>query len=136
MVHSYHSVKNITSGEGGSILTNNSKYYRKISKVVVMDLKIEEKISWHYDINEIGYNFRLTDIQCALGLSQLNDLNKKISRRRKIAKIYDKFFKKDSRFKIQKILKKSISSYHLYIVLFPFKNLMQKTFFEYFEKRN
>jgi dTDP-4-amino-4,6-dideoxygalactose transaminase len=137
VVHSYHSIKNITSGEGGSILTNNAKYYRKISKSCSHGIeKRGKKFPWHYEINEIGYNFRLTDFQCALGLSQLNDLNKKISRRRKIAKIYDDFFKKDSRFKIQKMRKKSISSYHLYIVLFPFKKLIQKKFFfEYFAKK-
>ena len=100
MVHSYHSVKNITSGEGGSILTNNPMY-RKISKSCSHGLKIRKKFPWHYDINEIGYNFRLTDIQCALGLSQLNDLNK-ISRRRKVAKIYDKFFKKITGLKFKK----------------------------------
>ena len=137
VVQSYHSVKNITSGEGGSILTDNSKYYNKIRKICNHGIENRgKKFPWHYDINEIGYNFRLTDFQCALGLSQLNDLNKKISRRKKIAKIYDHYFKKDKRFKIQKIINKSISSYHLYIVLFPFKKLIQKKlFFEYFAKK-
>ncbi len=137
VVQSYHSVKNITTGEGGSILTDKYKYYSYISKICSHGIENRgKKFPWHYEINQLGYNFRLTDFQCALGLSQLNDLNKKISRRRKIAKIYDNFFKKDQRFKIQKIIKKSISSYHLYIVLFPFKKLMQKKlFFEYFAKK-
>ena len=137
VVQSYHSVKNITSGEGGSILTDNIKYYDKIRKSCSHGIENRgKKFPWHYEINEIGYNFRLTDFQCALGLSQLNDLRKKISRRRKIAKIYDDYFKKDKRFKIQNIIKNSMSSYHLYIVLFPFKKLIQKKlFFEYFEKK-
>ena len=137
VVQSYHSVKNITSGEGGSILTDNPKYYNKIEKSCSHGIENRgKKYPWHYEINEIGYNFRLTDFQCALGLSQLNDLKKKIYRRRKIAKIYDDYFKKDKRFKIQKIIKKTTSSYHLYIVLFPFKKLTQKKlFFEYFAKK-
>ena len=137
VVQSYHSVKNITSGEGGSILTNNSNYYKKISKSCSHAIENRgKKFPWHYEINEVGYNFRITDFQCALGLSQLNDLKHKISKRRKIAKIYDNFFKLDNRFKVQKIREKSFSSYHLYIVLFPFKNLIEKKFFfEYLNKK-
>ncbi len=137
VVQSYHSVKNITSGEGGSILTNNYRWFKKINKISSHGIENRgKKFPWHYDINEIGYNFRITDIQCALGLSQLEDLNKKIFRRRKIAKTYDDYFKYDKRFKIQKIREKSLSSYHLYIVLFPFKNLKEKkSFFEYIAKK-
>ena len=112
VTHSYHPVKNITTGEGGAILTNNKEIFEKINTLRShgIEKKSKEKLSrkglWYYEMHELGYNYRITDIQCALGISQLKKINKFIKRKREIAKIYDEQFSKDSIFKIPKVEKK------------------------------
>ena len=89
---SFHPVKAITTGEGGAILTNNESYDKKLKLLRSHSIIRSDKTYWKYKINSLGYNFRLSDISCALGISQLKKLNKFIKRRREIAKIYDTFF--------------------------------------------
>ena len=98
VTHSYHPVKPFTTGEGGAILTKNKKLDSKIKELrshgVVRDQnKMKMEGSWFYEMNSLGYNYRLTDIQAALGLSQLRRLDKFILKRRKIASFYDKSLK-------------------------------------------
>ena len=97
VTQSYHPVKAITTAEGGSILTNNKKIYENISLLknngIIRNKNLSKKFgAWFYSIKKLGYNYRLSDIQCALGISQLKRLNQFILARRKIAKIYDKAF--------------------------------------------
>ena len=80
VTQSYHAIKNFTTGEGGSILTNNKKLHQTIhllrSHNVIREKKeLQEKGKWFYKVNEIGFNYRLTDIQAGLGISQLKKLN-------------------------------------------------------------
>ena len=91
---SFHPVKTITTGEGGMVLTNNKDFYEKL-KIFRSHgaIKKPEKGGWYYEIENPSYNFRITDFQCALGLSQLKKIGKFIKRRREIAKIYNRSFK-------------------------------------------
>ncbi len=93
-IFSFHPVKAITCGEGGMILTNNRKFYERLKILrhhgIIKNLK---KGGWYYKIEKPGYNFRITDFQCALGISQLKKLNKFIKRRREIVAQYNKVFK-------------------------------------------
>ena len=91
---SFHPVKQITTGEGGMLTTNNSKLAERISLlrnhgITSTFRQRETKGSHFYEMEELGFNYRLSDIQCALGLSQLKKLPQFIERRRQIAKIYD-----------------------------------------------
>ena len=96
-VFSFHPVKSITTGEGGVILTNNKKFYEKllifrnhgITKEKKKFLNKDEG-DWYYEMQCLGFNYRITDFQCALGLSQLKKLDKFIQHRREIADIYNK----------------------------------------------
>lgn len=121
-IFSFHPVKHITTAEGGAITTNSKEIYEKLlilrahGMVKTLDMK-----PWEYEMRELGYNYRITDIQCALGLSQLNKLEGFIARRKEISKTYDSAFKGT----IVKPLYTfdGNSSYHLYVVLVDFTKL-------------
>ena len=136
--HSYHAVKNITTGEGGSILTNNSKFDKKAKLLRNHGIEnVTRRINFKpRRMIELGYNYRLPDILCSLGISQLKRLDEFVKRRREIAKIYSQNFDQIEDIKIQKIEKNSLSSYHLYPILINFEKIKKskKKLFEYFFK--
>jgi dTDP-4-amino-4,6-dideoxygalactose transaminase len=121
--HSYHPVKNITTGEGGSVLTNNKKLFDKIKILRSHGIIRNTKQPWKYSINELGYNYRLSDIQSALGISQLKKLKKFINRKKEIAKIYDKKFRNIDIFETPKVHSNLTHSYHLYPLKIKFDKL-------------
>ena len=121
--HSYHPVKNITTAEGGSVLTNNKILHDKI-KILRSHGIIRNKIKpWKYSIETLGYNYRLTDIQSALGISQLKKIGIFIKRKKQIAKIYDKKFKNLELLEIPKVHNNVSHSYHLYPLKINFDKL-------------
>ncbi len=142
VTQSYHPAKNFTTGEGGSVLTNNKNLADRIrllrSHSMIKNPKTVKKFGqWNYFVNEIGYNYRLTDIQCALGISQLKKLDIFVKKRQDVSKIYNKEFIKISNVKVPKKIKSNYHSYHLYPLLVNFKNLKidKKKFFEILMKR-
>lgn len=97
---SFHPVKPITTGEGGMVTTNNKELYEKLKLFHTHGITREEDLltkndgPWYYEQLELGYNYRITDIQCALGLSQLKKLDAFASHRRELAARYDELFEK------------------------------------------
>jgi len=97
-VFSFHPVKNITTGEGGAVVTNSKELYKRLRMFREHGItKVPEQLyscpgEWHYEMQQMGYNYRLTDIQCALGLSQMKKLDKFIARRRKLMAWYREAF--------------------------------------------
>jgi UDP-4-amino-4,6-dideoxy-N-acetyl-beta-L-altrosamine transaminase len=121
-VFSFHPVKIITTGEGGAALTNDAKLTEKMSIFRSHGITRNPKNMtrkpdgpWYYEQISLGYNYRMTDIQAALGSSQLNRLDEYISKRLDIAHKYDNFFKN---IEIDPLVQKESrqSSYHLYVV--------------------
>lgn len=120
-VFSLHPVKHITTGEGGIITTDDSELARKMrifrNHGISSDHRQREmEGSWYYEMVDLGYNYRLTDFQCALGISQLQKLPGWIKRRQQIAKCYDKAFKNSL---IIQPLEKGLNvvhAYHLYVI--------------------
>jgi len=119
---SFHPVKHITTGEGGMVLTNNKDYYQKLLMFRTHgitreeDLLTKNKGHWYYEMQHLGYNYRLTDLQCALGISQLKRLDKFLVRRRTIAKQYNKVFKNIEEITIPYEKLGVKSAWHLYII--------------------
>ena len=140
-VFSFHPVKMITTGEGGSAHTSNKKYYdtmKSISSHGIVRQKNHLNIGINYLLYEqryLGFNYRLTDIQAALGINQLKKLNLFVKKRRNIAKIYNKHL--DRKNLILPIEKKySKSSYHLYVILIRNNNKKLRNDLILFLKKN
>jgi len=120
-VFSFHPVKHITTGEGGMVVTDNLDYATRMKRFRNHGIESDhrqraEKGTWYYEMLDLGYNYRLTDIQCALGLSQLRKLPAWIERRREIAKRYDEAFAKEPCIKALEVDKNAFHVYHLYVV--------------------
>jgi len=119
-VFSLHPVKHITTGEGGVITTNNETLYQKLLMlrnhgIERENFEYEPDGPWYYEMQELGYNFRLTDIQCALGLAQMSRLSGFVEKRRAIAARYDEELTGVSPLLPLK-LGRATHSYHLYVV--------------------
>ena len=136
---SYHPVKHITTGEGGAILTNDSAIDKKVRRLrthgMIKDPAQMAKCDgpWYYEIHEVGYNYRITDFQCALGSSQLKKLDQFVKKRCNIAKKYDKSFSGNDFLKIPETRATDDHAYHLYPLLIDYEKL-QITKLELFEK--
>lgn len=137
---SFHPVKHITTGEGGMITTNDGQLYKQLllfrSHGITRDrdlMQEEYQGPWYYEQLELGYNYRMTDIQAALGLSQLNKVDKFIKRRREIAGMYSWAFRDEANLITPLQRDGCNSSWHLYVIRLNLKNLKcsRRDFFEY-----
>jgi UDP-4-amino-4,6-dideoxy-L-N-acetyl-beta-L-altrosamine transaminase len=124
VIQSYHAVKNITTAEGGSILTNDKKSYNILKNLREHGfLSNQKKGPFNYNINEVGYNFRLSDLNCALGASQIKRINIIRIERNKLAKVYDKIFFHNDKIRYPLREKNIFSAYHLYNIRINFEDL-------------
>jgi perosamine synthetase len=137
-VFSFHPVKSITCGEGGMITTNDETLYRDLLRLrshginkgndpyllPAQALTDGEPNRWYYEMQELGYNYRLTEIQAALGVSQLRKLGKFLSRRRALVRRYDEAFRAPAWRSLgvqpAQTAGRDDSAHHLYIVRIPF----------------
>lgn len=118
-IFSFHPVKAITTGEGGAVMTNDKELYKRLllyrnHGVTKTDLVGERHGDWYYEMQQLGYNYRITDIQSALGITQMKKLPRFINKRRKIAQIYRKAFEGNSYFDIPHDREHFDSAYHLF----------------------
>lgn len=118
---SLHPVKHMTTGEGGVVTTDDPEMATRLRMFrthgITTDFHQREREgAWNYEMVELGFNYRLTDIQCALGLSQLNKLEGWVARRREIAKQYNAEFSKLAEIETPTILPDRQSAWHLYVI--------------------
>ena len=119
---SFHPVKHITTGEGGAITTNSKEIYEKLLELRAHGIKrLPEFAPWYYEMHSLGFNYRITDMQAALGISQLKKLDSFIKRRKEIALKYDKAFLNSFVKPLYSFTNNS--SYHLYVVKVDFSKL-------------
>jgi len=136
-VFSFHPVKIIASGEGGMVTTNNEEIYVNLLRYrshginKLDDNYINSKLAysdggfnpWYYEMQDLGFNYRITDIQSALALSQLKKIDSFVDKRRKLAQRYDQFFNN-----LKNVIPihqeyRDISSHHLYVLRIDFKSM-------------
>lgn len=124
-IFSFHPVKHIATGEGGMVTTNNPKLYDQLCHFRTHGItKDPEKLQkqdggWYYEMLDLGFNYRLTDFQAALGISQLSRADKGLERRQEIARRYDEAFKNITGIKTPYRADDIYHAFHLYIIQVP-----------------
>jgi len=118
---SFHPVKHITTGEGGMITTDNLEFAEKLKifrnhGITTGARERQEKGAWLYEMVDLGYNYRITDFQCALGMSQLAKLDSFLAQRREIADKYDEAFAGLSEIITPPVVRDRVSAWHLYVI--------------------
>jgi dTDP-4-amino-4,6-dideoxygalactose transaminase len=136
-IFSFHPVKAIAAGEGGMITTNDETTYRKLIRsrshginklddplhVLAEAFTDGERNPWYYEMQELGFHYRITDIQCALALSQFKKLETFINRRRELVKNYDLAFSGMKNFHPAQMSGRDQSGHHLYVLSTDFKKI-------------
>ena len=136
-VFSFHPVKAIAAGEGGMITTNDEKLYRHLIRlrshgINKLDDPLlntsaaftnDEQNPWYYEMQELGFHYRITDIQCALALSQMKKLDKFVTRRRALVEVYDAAFRDFKQMKPIQTMGRQLSAHHLYVARFDFESM-------------
>jgi UDP-4-amino-4,6-dideoxy-N-acetyl-beta-L-altrosamine transaminase len=136
-VFSFHPVKSITTGEGGMITTNNEELYDKLLKlrthgIQQKEVGFQDKILgytdgqqnlWYYEMDSLGYHYRLTEIQAILGYSQMKKIDRFMKKRRIVAKRYDKYLPNIKNIKKSQSKKSGVSANHLYTIKIDFTKI-------------
>ena len=132
---SFHPVKSITTGEGGAISTNNFRIFKNLKLYRNHGIVRHKKFHWKYDVKHTGFNYRISDINCALGISQMKRLKEFINKRKKIANYYIKNLK--NIVSLHQYSQMNKPSYHLFLISINFKKLKTtKDYFIKFMKKN
>ncbi|MBE3089259.1 MAG: UDP-4-amino-4,6-dideoxy-N-acetyl-beta-L-altrosamine transaminase [Actinobacteria bacterium] len=121
-IFSFHPVKHITTGEGGAVLTNQKDLYQRLllfrNHGITRDKKKMASYDgpWYYEMQQLGFNYRITDLQCALGINQLKKLEKYLKRRRELVSIYNKELSKIDKIILPDEKPYVKSSWHIYYI--------------------
>lgn len=120
---SFHPVKPVTTAEGGVIVTDSEEYYKKMLRFrghgIEQTPYAQEQGDWYYEMTDLGYNYRMTDLQAGLGISQMKKLDKFITKRRELATMYNKLFADVKGIKVPYHLPNIESGWHLYSLQLP-----------------
>jgi UDP-4-amino-4,6-dideoxy-N-acetyl-beta-L-altrosamine transaminase len=136
-IFSFHPVKHIAAGEGGMITTNNESLYKHLLRLRTHGITRETELleenhgAWYYEMQELGYNYRITDFQAALALSQLSRADNGLQRRQEIADRYTAAFTKAG-IEVPKVQANSQHAWHLYII----RTEKRKELYDYLRTKN
>ncbi|MFH1753620.1 MAG: UDP-4-amino-4,6-dideoxy-N-acetyl-beta-L-altrosamine transaminase [Candidatus Omnitrophota bacterium] len=118
-IFSFHPIKHITTGEGGAFLTNSKMMFETVGRLRHHGIVKKGAGPWSYDIPSIGYNYRITDFQSAIGMSQLKKLDSMVNTRRSIVDLYNEHFAHVSEIRTPWERERTRASYHLYVIRVP-----------------
>lgn len=135
-IFSFHPVKAIAAGEGGMIMTNDDAVYRRLIRLRSHGInKLDDPFEnadqaftegvqnpWYYEMQELGFHYRITDIQCALGASQLKKLDRFLARRRELAERYDELLLDVPNIVPAQRIGRDRSAHHLYVLRIDFES--------------
>jgi dTDP-4-amino-4,6-dideoxygalactose transaminase len=125
---SFHPVKNMTTGEGGAVITNSEEIYKKVLQLRNHGMvKTPEMKPWEYEMVDLGFNYRITDFQSALGISQLLKLDSFLEKRRTLVQRYEEKLAGSEVRPLYKFRKES--AYHLFVVRYHFRNISKEELF-------
>jgi dTDP-4-amino-4,6-dideoxygalactose transaminase len=135
---SLHPVKTITSGEGGLITTNNKFFFHRILSLRTHGIDKDKDFHWKYNLKSFGFNYRLSDINCALAIGQLKKINKFINYRKKIYNFYKHALLKNINSIDTPSYKRSRPSFHLFLISINFKKIKstKDKFLKFLRKNN
>ena len=139
-IFSFHPVKNITTGEGGAVVTDDEDLYECLALLRSHGIDKDAQnrygpnASWAYDMKYLGRNYRMTDFQAALGISQLKKLDKFIQRKEEIVKMYDRAFSDVIEIKTQVVKHCTKHAWHIYTILL--NNIDRDVFFKQMRETN
>ena len=134
-IFSFHPVKHIACGEGGMITTNDEELYHKLRMLRTHGIQQRPELRqynhgmWYYEMQELGYNYRLTDIACSLGISQLKRAGMNLQKRHEIINKYNIAFK-ETDIKIPLVNKDYFHAYHLYVIQYKKRDELMKFLFQ------
>ncbi|GEL78484.1 UDP-4-amino-4,6-dideoxy-N-acetyl-beta-L-altrosamine transaminase [Tenuibacillus multivorans] len=143
-IFSFHPVKHMTTGEGGAVATNNLAFYEKLKQFRTHGITknreqlLDDHGPWYYEMQFLGFNYRMTDLQAALGLSQLNKLDDFIRRRKQIVVTYQESFQHMKTITTPEELTGYESSWHLYVMRLKHQHLYasRRTIFKALQAEN
>jgi len=126
-IFSFHPVKHMTTGEGGIVVTDELEFAERIRRFRNHGISVDSRQRadqgiWYYEMEDLGYNYRITDFQCALGLSQLQSLTAFLDRRRQIADQYNESFRRLQEVDPLGLREDVLHAYHLYVVKTQYNN--------------
>ena len=135
-IFSFHPVKHITTGEGGAVVTNNKEFYEKLLAFRSHGMErtrcklAEYHGPWYHEMHHLGYNYRITDIQCALGISQLKKLSGFLQKRQEIVNYYNEQLGSINAVELPMVLQDIEPAWHLYVVKLKDQKIDRRIIYE------
>lgn len=135
-IFSFHPVKHVTTGEGGAVVTDNEIFYKKILAFRSHGMVREkEKLTeyhgpWYHEMHYLGYNYRITDMQCALGISQLKKLDRFLEKRQTIVDFYNERLQELDMIEIPQKLPGVVPAWHLYVIRLKGEGFFRRELYE------